>query len=139
MITGSNDVYTPVDAYGVTTFADGISSGGTGGDATLTQGVRFMWVYDPDNPSGAPSGFTGQGWFEGTNGSPIWYSTNLYNITLADILKGFADGDRTDLNDVFKNWQNYVDAAASQGNDIVQNFQQLVGYSCWSNLNGGQG
>lgn len=139
MITGSNDVYTPVDAYGVTTFADGISSGGTGGDATLTQGVRFMWVYNPASPEGAPSGFTGHGWFEETDGSPIWYSIQNSGITMERILEGFANGNRTNLNDVFQNWQNYVDAAASQGNDIVKNFQQSVGYDCWSNLNGGQG
>ena len=64
MITGSEEIrYTPVEAYGVSTFAAGIISGGTGGEATVTQGVRFTWVYDPDSPDASPSGFTGQGWF----------------------------------------------------------------------------
>lgn len=136
--TGSETIYinyTPVQARGISTFAGGIASGGTGGDATITQGVRFTWVYDPGNPDDTPSGFTGQGWFAGTEGSPIWYSSEFYNMTLKGILDGFYAGTRTNLNDVFTNWQNYVDAEGSIGNDVVQQFQRAVGYDCWSNLN----
>lgn len=136
MLSGSEEIwYTPVEAYGVSTFAGGISSGGMGGDATVTEGVRFLWKYDPDTPDKTPSGFTGQGWFADTNGSPIWYSIQFYSMTLQGILDEFAGGTRTNLNDVFTNWQNYVDAAGSQGNDVVQQFQRAVGYDCWSNLN----
>lgn len=128
-------MYTPVEAYGISTYAGGISSGGTGGDATSTQGVRFLWVYDPDMPDKAPSGFTGGGWYEDRQGSPIWHSSQFYSITLEDILAGFKDGTRENLNDVFTNWQDYVDAQGSLGNDVVQDFQYTVPRGCWSNLN----
>ena len=137
-ISGENIVvkpYTPVDAYAVMPMADGITSGGTGGDATLTDGVRFLWVYNPDTPNGSPSGFTGKGWFADLPGSPIWYSIEFYSMTLGGILGEFANGTRTNLNDVFTNWQNYVDALSSQGNDVLQNFQRAVDYECWSNIN----
>ena len=136
-IYGDNDVYanSPVAAYSVGTRDGGITSGGTGGDAAVTQGVRFFWTYDPTSPNGTPSGFTGKGWFESTPGSPIWYSIQNYGMTLQGILDGFKEGDRTNLNDVFTNWQNYVDAQGSQGTDVVQQFQRLVDYDCWSNIN----
>lgn len=136
MIYGDNVVYyTPVEAYPVMLMDGGIISGGTGGDATTTQGVRFTWVYDPDTPGGTPSGFTGKGWFAETVGSPIWYSIEFYSMTLQGILDEFSGGTRTNLNDVFTNWQNYVDAGSFQGNDVVQQFQRAVDYDCWSNIN----
>ena len=134
MIYGSNEVYSPVSAYGISTFAEGIISGGTGGDVTATQGVNFKWVYDPSTPEAIPSGFTGQGWFADKEGSPIWYSIQYCGMTLQGILDEFAGETRTNLNDVFQNWQKYVDAQGSPGNDVLQQFQQAVGYDCWSNL-----
>lgn len=71
MITGSNDVYTPVDAYGVTTFTDGIISGGNTGNESISGSTRFLWVYDPNSPCDPPSGFTSQGWFSGVSDTPI--------------------------------------------------------------------
>lgn len=135
-IYGDNDVYanSPVAAYSVGTRDGGIISGGTGGDAAVTEGVRFFWTYDPNSPDKAPSGFTGQGWFAETAGSPIWYNIQFHSMTLQGILDGFAGGNRTGLNDVFTNWQNYVDAQGSQGTDVVKQFQRWVGYDCWSNL-----
>lgn len=133
-ISGENIVmkpYTPVDAYAVMPMAGGIISGGTGGDATLTDGVRFNWVYDPNNPD--KSGFTGQGWFAEIEGSPIYYNIQEHNMTLEGILSEFA-GDRVDLNDVFQNWQIYVDAEKSKGRDVVFEFQQKLGWTCWSNF-----
>lgn len=136
MLSGSEEIwYTPVEAYGVSTFAGGISSGGMGGDATVTEGVRFLWKYDPEFPRVTPSGFTGNGWFENTYGSPIWYSIEFHSMALDTILAEFANNSRVNLNDIFKNWQVYVDAQASQNNDVVQQFQRAVGYECWSNLN----
>lgn len=137
-ISGENIVvkpYTPVDAYAVMPMAGGITSGGTGGDATVTQGVRFTWVYDPDTPDASPSGFTGQGWFADKVGSPIWYCITFCSMTLEGILAGFGSGDRVSLNDVFQNWQNYVDAQGFQGKDVIQEFQQQLGWICWTNLN----
>ena len=135
MLYGDNVVYyTPVEAYPVMTMDVGIISGGTGGDAAVTEGVRFFWVYNPVSTHSAPSGFTGQGWFADVNGSPIWYSTENNNMTLDDILDGFAEGKRTDLYDVFSDWQDYVDAQGSQGNDVVKQFQKTVGYACWGNI-----
>lgn len=135
-IYGDNDVYanSPVAAYSVGTRDGEIISGGIGGEATATRGVNFKWVYDPDTPGATPSGFTGKGWFAEMGGSPIYYSIQVYGMTLQGILDEFAGGTRTDLNDVFKNWQSYVDAQGSQGNDVLQQFQQTVGYDCWSNL-----
>lgn len=133
-ISGENIVmkpYTPVDAYAVMPMAGGIISGGTGGDATLTDGVRFNWVYDPNNPD--KSGFTGQGWFADAEGSPIYYNIQEHHMTLEGILSEFA-GDRVDLNDVFQNWQIYVDAEKSKGRDVVFEFQQKLGWTCWSNI-----
>lgn len=137
MITGAEEIrYTPVEAYGISTFAGGISSGGTGGDVTVTNGVRFIWVYDPSQPAESPSGFTGKGWFADAEGSPIWYSIQFYGMTLEGILAGFANESRKNLNDIFTNWQDYVDAQGWQGRDVVQQFQQKLGWtSCWSNLN----
>lgn len=136
MIFGSNDVYEPVAAYDVGQYTrNGIISGGSGGNATTTQGVRFLWTYDPNSPDGAPSGFTGKGWFENTDGSPIWYSIKYCSMTLEGILAGFAGGTNPNLNDVFTNWQEYVDAQDFQGTDVVQQFQIAVDYDCWSNIN----
>ena len=135
MLYGDNVVYyTPVEAYPVMTMAVGIISGGTGGDAAVTEGVRFLWVYDPESPNKAPSGFTGQGWFAEHEGSPIWYSSNFGNISLNSILDGFAKGLRIDLNDVFSKWQIYVDAQGSQSKDVIKEFQRLVEFDCWSNI-----
>lgn len=99
-----------------------------------TQGVNFKWVYDPGTPGASPSGFTGQGWFADTDGSPIWYSIQYHGMTLDGILNGFKEGTRINLNDVFQNWQNYVDAQGSIDTDVLQQFQRQVGYDCWSNL-----
>ncbi len=137
-IYGDNDVYanSPVAAYSVGTRDGGIISGGNGGHVTTTRGVNFEWVYDPNTPEANPSGFTGQGWFADTEGSPIWYSIQNCGLTLQGILGEFADGTRGNLDDVFKNWQNYVDALGFQGTDAVQQFQQKLGWICWSNLTG---
>lgn len=138
-ISGENIVmkpYTPVDAYAVMPMADGITSGEVGGGHTVTQGVQFLWVYVPETPNGSPSGFTGKGWFADAEGSPIWYSIEFFGMTLDGILSEFAAGDRKNLNDVFQNWQNYVDAQGSQGKDVVQLFQANFGFGsgCWTNL-----
>lgn len=133
-ISGENIVvkpYTPVDAYAVMPMEGGITSGGTGGDATVTQGVRFLWVYNPGTPDGPPSGFSGKGWFADMVGSPIEYS----KMKLSDILQEFSTGARVDLNDVFQKWQGYVDKELANENDILKTFQMAVGYDCWTNLN----
>lgn len=136
MLSGSEEIwYTAVEAYEVSAYADGIISGGTGGDATVTNGVRFLWVYDPNSPSSSPSGFTGQGWFENLPGSPIHYSIDACGMTLQGILDGFADGSRVNLNDVFQNWQTYVNSQAGEDIDVAKQFQQALGWSdCWSNI-----
>lgn len=136
-ISGENIVmkpYTPVDAYAVTPMGNNVISGATGGDATLTDGVRFLWAYNNATPTGSPSGFTGKGWFESVPGTPIWYSIESQFMTLNEILDGFSSGTRTNLNDIFQHWQNYVDTQEFQGNDVVQEFQKHVDYDCWSNL-----
>lgn len=133
MIFGSNDVYEPVAAYDVGQYTrNGIISGGNGGNVTTTRGVTFTWVYDPNNSTG--SGFTGQGWFADIDSSPIGYSIKYCSMTLQNILDEFENGKRTDLNDVFLNWQGYVDEQEKMGIDVVYQFQQKLGWTCWSNI-----
>lgn len=137
-ISGENIVvkpYTPVDAYAVMPTAGVVISGGNGGDNTITKGVRFLWVYNSTKPEASPSGFIGRGWFEETEGSPIWYCITFCSMTLEGILNGFA-GDRVDLNDVFQNWQDYVEEQGALGRDVVQLFQANFGFGsgCWTNL-----
>lgn len=138
-ISGENIVmkpYTPVDAYAVMPTAGVVISGGSGGESTVTKGVNFLWVYNPVNPAGPPSGFTGMGWFADTEHSPIWYSIQSKTATLEDILNGFAGGGRVNLNDVFQNWQDYVEEQGALGRDVVMLFQEEFGFhsGCWTNL-----
>ena len=137
-ISGENIVmkpYTPVDAYAVMPTAGVVISGGSGGESTVTKGVRFLWVYNPTKPEASPSGFIGRGWFEETEGSPIWYSIKR-GMTLEGILGEFSTGHRVNLNDVFQNWQDYVEEQGAQGKDVVQLFQANFGFDsgCWTNL-----
>lgn len=135
MIQGSEVIYyTPVEAYGVTTFADGIISGGGGNDTTISQSVRFFWVYDPSRPNTSPSGFTGMGWFENTQDTPIWLSEKN-GILLEDILDQFSQGIKTNLNQEFQSWNSYVIENSSLSNDIVGRFQRAINnYDCWQNV-----
>ena len=111
MITGSNEVYTPVDAYRVATYADSVISGGNTGNEVISGSTRFYWVYDPNDPNGkTTSGFTGQGWFENVSYSPIGYymTVNNYkdiNVLINDI---FGDSGTKNLNIVFEVWQKYL-------------------------------
>lgn len=125
---GSNYVtYSPVEAYGVSTFKAGIISGGTGDDNIVTQGVKFKWIYDPNDS--AHSGFTGGGtWFCGVANTP------LENITEETLLDEFAAGTRTNLNAEFEAWQLVV-ATQPEGADYVKDFMEKVGFGCFS-ING---
>lgn len=103
-ISGENIVvkpYTPVDAYAVMPMAGGIISGGSGDEnVSVGSSARFYWVYDPE-PS-ARNGFTGAGWFCGVTGTPLQSIPSD-----EELLKQFANG-RTDLNDEFAAWQEFV-------------------------------
>lgn len=135
-ISGENIVvkpYTPVDAYAVMPTAGVVISGGTGGDATVTKGVRCLWVYDPGTPAGAPSGFTGMGWFENSMGTPIWnLKDSGSSLTLETILYEFSENQRHDLNDVFEHWQIYVNEQAQANVDVVKNFINQLRDECWT-------
>lgn len=124
-LTGNEMVtYTPVEAYGVATYDAGIISGGTGDENTIVQNTRFFWVYDPENSSA--SGFTGGGnWYCGVPNTP------LANITEQELLSGFANGTRTNLNAEFQAWQTVV---SNQGpnTDYVKDFMEMVGFDCFS-------
>lgn len=119
-ISGENIVvkpYTPVDAYAVMPMAGGITSGGTGDGNVTVSHTRFFWVYDPDNPSG--SGFTGAGWFCGVVGTPLQeYKTE------EDFLAVFGT-EKTDLNDEFTAWQEYVNQNP-EGNWVTK-FAFMIG------------
>ena len=111
--------YTPVQAYSLNSERSGIISGGNGEGAITTEGARFSWVYDPDNPDS--SGFTGRGWFE--DAGPITQAG--YNVQT--ILEQFANGQRTDLNDVFAAWQRYCD---ENPGTVTWFMEKTVG--CWN-------
>lgn len=134
MISGSEEIrYSAVEAYGVSPLTEpGVISGGMGGDATVNNGVRFLWVYDPNEPNGDPSGFSGQGWFADIEGSPIWYNGQFEYLTLEIILSQFENRSRQNLNDVFQNWQKYIDVQAGFGYDVVNSFVFKVGQNCAS-------
>lgn len=119
-ISGENIVmkpYTPVDAYAVMPMAGGITSGGTGDGNVIVDETRFFWVYDPDHPE--KSGFTGVGWFCGVTGTPLQYISSD-----EELLKQFANG-RTDLNQEFTAWQEYVDQYP-EGNWVTK-FALMIG------------
>ena len=119
-ISGENIVmkpYTPVDAYAVMPMAGGITSGGTGDGNVIVDETRFFWVYDPLNPKA--SGFTGKGWFCGVPGTPLQYISSD-----EELLKQFANG-RTDLNQEFTAWQEYVNQN-SEGNWVTK-FSLMIG------------
>lgn len=121
--------YTPVEAYGVSTFANGIISGGYGNESTITQNTRFFWVYNPDSP--ATSGFTGTGkWFCGVEYTP------LSSITEEELINQFQNEGRTNLNDFFQKWQTVVDAQQPGITDYVGDFMEMIGnFDCFS-MNG---
>lgn len=137
MITGSNEVYTPVDAYRVATYADSVISGGNTGNEVISGNTRFYWVYDPNDPYGkTTSGFTGQGWFENILYSPIGYYMTVNGdkdimVLINDI---FGDSGTNNLNNVFDVWQNYVksnpEAVGNFQTDIILKGQEL-GRNCF--------
>lgn len=45
-------------------------------------------------------------------------------------------GGRVNLNDVFQNWQDYVEEQGALGRDVVMLFQEEFGFhsGCWTNL-----
>ena len=132
MIQGSNDVhYTPVDGYGVATYADnGIISGGNSGSATIVGSTRFFWVYDPNNTE--TSGFTGNGWFTDIDYSPISVFLKNKSMSLEQFLDQFDQevNPRTNLDDVFTYWQDYVDK--NPYGNYPANFAVLVGANCFT-------
>ena len=133
MIYGSNRVeeYSAVAAFSVETRDSGIISGGGGDSNVVVDGTTFSWVYDPNDPE--HGGFTGFGWFDKTLDSPI----AVFGQGLEAILDGFANGTRTNLDDVFKEWQAYIKQQEAQGRDgIVSGFVNTLvlagGSGCWS-------
>lgn len=135
MITGSNNIYTPVDAYGVETYADGMISGGSGDNIIPSNGVRFLWIYNPDNPYTYPSGFSGNGWFENVSWGPIGYFLDHNPLDFEQFIQSFSTS-RTNLNDVFSTWQAYVTEQSKYNNDVAQKFIEKIGgfnaKNCWS-------
>ena len=119
-ISGENIVmkpYTPVDAYAVMPMEGGITSGGTGDGNVIVDETRFFWVYDPDHPE--KSGFTGVGWFCGVEGTPLQSIPSD-----EELLNQFANG-RTDLNQEFTAWQEYVNQYP-EGNWVTK-FAFMIG------------
>lgn len=106
MLSGSEVVYTPVEANGVSFQAARIISGGSGGDATITSSMRFFWFYNPDTKQG---GFTGVRWYEDMVGSPIYNYLRDNSKQLSEFLDEFVDAvPRQNLNDIFSAWNDFV-------------------------------
>ena len=130
-MNGENYVedYSSVQAYTVQTRDAGIISGGGGEHVVVTEGTRFFWVYNPDGTGG----FTGVGWFESIESSPIKEYCDNKGTTLKDIMSEFANGTRTDLTDVFTVWQGYINDHPDEL--IIRNFVNTLihagGDSCW--------
>ena len=123
MINGSNEVYSPVSAYGVMPFADGgIISGGSGDSNILVQGTRFFWVYNPDSPE--TSGFTGNGWHCGEANTP------LADATEPEVLEQIQN--EGNLDKYFAEWQKIVEAQVPGETDYVKDFIRKVGLDCFS-------
>lgn len=70
---------------------------------------------------GAPSGFTGLGWFESEANTPMNYYLTSKGKGLQDILSEFDNNTRNNLNDVFEVWSTYV-SSQKPGNTIVKDF-----------------
>lgn len=124
--------YTPVEAYGVSTYDVGIVSGGGAGDATVVGNTRFYWVYNPGDPS--TSGFSGKGWFAENQYTPLNYA----GITEKRLIYQFENENRTNLNDIFLKWQELVDSQIPEQTDYVREFIKLIGWeneACYT-LNG---
>lgn len=119
----SNSVsYIPVDANAVSTFDNGvISGGGTGDQEVVVENTVFTWVYDPDSPT--RGGFSGEGWFLDALNSPMAVA-GITSIEQVDA--HFANSDN--LNDVFATWQAFVNQHPGEG--IVTEFMKTT--SCWS-------
>lgn len=124
MMNGSNYVeYTPVQAYGIMPMANGIISGGTGDEVTVTDGVTFYWVYDPDNAG--VSGFSGSGnWFCEVPNTP------LANTTYDALMQKFASG-IDNLNSEFAAWQEVIQNQTGD-TDYLHDFMKMVGFDCFS-------
>ena len=124
-MNGSNTIeYQPVEAYGVMPMNNDIISGGFGDNVTVTQGVTFIWYYDPNDQTNG-GGFTGKGWFCGEDNTP------LANKNLEELLTSFRNGSKTNLDDEFEAWQSVVN---SQGpdTDYVKDFMEMVGFNCFT-------
>lgn len=119
--------YTPVEAYGVSAYADGVISGGNSGDNFVAGSTRFLWVYDPDNPG--QSGFTGCGqWFCGRPNTP------LEGIANDETLKKQFEEGRKNLNYEFQIWQSKV--ASETPNSYVQEFIVLIALANGGDIGG---
>lgn len=123
MLSGNNTVYyEKVEAYSVNTRSSRLISGGFGDEVTVTQGTTFLWVYDPNGPSG----FSGQGWFTDVENTP------LHGVDEEELKAGFANETITNLDSYFQEWQSVVAAGQSNGFDYVRDFVFKVGEDCVS-------
>lgn len=123
-LEGSNTVeYTPVDAYAVMPMADGIISGGSGGDAIVVQNARFLWSYDPDGAQ--DDGFINQGWFFNVSYSPLV----VYGIDSREKLDTYFESNG-DLNLVFQKWQEFVQENADKSYVTTFAFDDVGGHGC---------
>lgn len=125
MIYGDNyvEVYSPVEAYSVNSRSARIISGGSGDDAVISQGTRFLWRYDPDNPDN--SGFTGYGWFADEPNTPLATFGNDDAVNQA-----FANEEISNLNTYFAAWQELINSTPD--NTYVQSFLIKIAFAAGS-------
>lgn len=127
MIYGDNyvEVYTPVEAYSVNSRSARVVSGPIDDDITVSSGMVFHWVYDENGTSG----FTGGGWFAGTT-DPSWTPVKHAGYTNDEINSQFANNTRSNLNDIFQNWQSLV----AQDAGLPGDFAKIIPDACWDTV-----
>ncbi|MFR4948137.1 hypothetical protein [Thomasclavelia spiroformis] len=102
--------YDGVSGHSVSTSANSIPSG-----ATTVEGYFFHWTPD--------GGFIGTGWYSGFSGSPV----NVFNEGVYanndDAFQQYVNGlgENPNLNNVFSQWQQYLEQLESQTTGLGAN------------------
>lgn len=92
-----------------------------GGEHTIVGGYTFLWSY----AEGGNNGFTGSGWFDTTAGTPL----AVYGISGKALEAQLQSGERTNLHDIFSNWQVY--ATNNPDAHVASEFAKMLPDNCW--------
>lgn len=129
MMEGSNIAYTAVEAYSLDPSNSRIISGGNQGTEVISGNIRFLWSFNPETREG---GFTGVSWFASKQNTPLYVA----GMSEKQIEDGLIDGSRTNLNDVFDEWQTFINGNPTT--DFVHGFIDILyannASGCWSSV-----